>query len=273
MPEGPEIRLAADKIADALVGYPVKEIFFYHDALKGFENELRHSRVIAIETYGKAMLTRFENGLNIYSHNQLYGIWMIRNAFDYPETKRSLRLAIHNAKHSALLYSASDIEVLADHEVDHHPFIRRIGPDLLNPKVTQEEVEARFMAPSFKRRRLTTLLLDQGFLAGVGNYLRSEILFWAGVSPMMRPIDCTSEQIARLAEGALLLTRQSYKTKGITNDLDLVKQLKQEGYSRSQYRFRVFNRVGKSCFTCGTPIMKDMFGSRRLYWCPSCQPD
>ncbi len=272
MPEGPEIRLAADKIAKAIVGRPTTEIFFEFPQLKGFEKRLTGRTVTAIETYGKAMLTRFDNELNIYSHNQLYGIWMVRKAYDWPKTTRSLRLAIHNEKHSALLYSASDIEILEDWEVPEHRFIRKIGPDLLDPSVTVEQVALRYMDDRFKRRRLATILLDQGFLAGIGNYLRSEILYVAGVHPKKRAIDCTPEQVQKLAEASVMLTRQSYETKGITNDLALVKRLKAEGLTRSQYRHYVFNREDKPCYDCGRPIVKEMHGSRRLYLCPVCQP-
>ena len=273
MPEGPEIRLAADKIADAIVGRPTVEVFFEFPQLKPFEKRLTGQTVTAVETYGKAMLTRFDNDLNIYSHNQLYGIWMVRPAYAWPETNRSLRLAIHNAEYSALLYSASDIEILEDWEVAEHPFIRKIGPDLLDSAVTQEQVALRYMDDRFKRRRLASILLDQGFLAGIGNYLRSEILYVAGVHPKMRPVDCTPEQIEKLAEASLMLTRQSYQTKGITNDLAHAEQLKKDGLSRADYRFYLFNREDRPCYTCGGPILKEMHGSRRLYLCPSCQPE
>ena len=272
MPEGPEIRLAADKIAEAIVGKPTTEVFFEFPQLKPFEARLTGRTVTGIETYGKAMLTRFENDLNIYSHNQLYGIWMVRKAYDWPQTKRSLRLAIHNAEYSALLYSASDIEVLEDWEVPEHRFIRKIGPDLLDPAVTIDLVAARYMDDRFKRRRLATILLDQGFLAGIGNYLRSEILYVAGVHPKMRAIDCSAEQIRKLAEASFMLTRQSYQTKGITNDLSLVETLKAEGLTRAEYRHFVFNRADRPCYGCGRPIVKEMHGSRRLYLCPNCQP-
>ncbi|MFK7801186.1 MAG: endonuclease VIII [Anaerolineae bacterium] len=272
MPEGPEIRLAADEIAKALVDRPTTEVFFAFDHLKPYEAKLSGRTVTTIETYGKAMLTRFDNELNIYSHNQLYGIWKIRKLHDYPNTKRQLRLAIHNEEKSALLYSASDIEVLEDWAVQEHPFIKKIGPDLLDPSVTVDQVAVRYISDQFKRRRLATILLDQGFLAGIGNYLRSEILYVAGVHPKMRPIDCTPEQIQKLAEASVRLTRQSYQTKGITNDPELVKQLKKDGLTRAEYRYFIFNRENKSCYGCGNPIIKEMHGSRRLYLCEICQP-
>jgi endonuclease-8 len=227
--------------------------------------------VTAVQARGKAMLTRFANGWNIYSHNQLYGKWMVRDAYDFPDTNRQLRLAIHNEEKSALLYSASDIAVLRDEELDSHPFLSKLGPDLLETRVTVPQVAERFVADEFRRRRLTSLLLDQGFLAGLGNYLRSEVLFVARVHPSLRPMDCSEGQIEALAEAAVSLTRQSYQTKGITNDLKLAKKLKEEGQNYREFRFWVFARDGRPCYNCGTAIIKDSVGGRRLYYCPNCQ--
>lgn len=271
MPEGPEIRLAADEVEKALINREVEAVFFAFDHLKPHETHLQGTTVTAVETYGKAILTRFSNGLNIYSHNQLYGRWVIRTAYDYPETNRQLRLAIHNHKQSALLYSASEIEVLPDDEISEHPFISRLGPDLLRPEVDLAIVEAQFNKERFSGRGLTSLLLDQGFLAGVGNYLRSEILFVAQVHPSLRPQDCSPAQRHALAKAALSLTQQSYKTKGITNNLDLAQELKGQGYSYRHYRFWVFGREDEPCFKCATPIIKETMGGRRLYYCPVCQ--
>jgi endonuclease-8 len=125
--------------------------------------------------------------------------------------------------------------------------------------------------PAFRRRRLTSLLLDQGFLAGIGNYLRSEILFVGQTHPSLRPTDCSQEQIEQLARAAIQLSRQSYQTGGITTDLELAETLRRQGASRRQYRFWVFGRDEEPCYKCGTLIIKDEIGGRRLYFCPSCQ--
>ena len=271
MPEGPEIKRAADAIAKAILHQSITEIFFAFDHLKSFEDTLADATIIAVEPRGKALLTRFDNHLNIYSHNQLYGKWMVRKAHCYPKTNRQLRLAIHTPKKSALLYSASDIDVLADDDLATHPFLCRIGPDVLHPDTTVEQVAERLMAKPFYRRRLTTLLLDQHFLSGLGNYLRSEILFAAGVHPSLRPVDCTAVQIQALAEMAIALPRQSYETGGITNNLDRVADLKAQGLTRSKYRYFVFSRAFKPCYECGTAIIKDRTGGRRYYYCPTCQ--
>ena len=271
MPEGPEIRIAADKIAKAIALKPIEEIFFAFEHLKPYQEILARRIVTRIDTRGKGMLIRFDNGLSIYSHNQLYGKWIIRKAYSYPDTKRQLRLAIHNQHKSALLYSASDIEVLEENAIATHPFLSRLGLDVLDSKTTAKKVTARLLDKSFYRRRFTSLFLDQRFLAGLGNYLRSEILFVARVHPTLRPIDCNEEQISALAQAAIAVPQQSYQTKGITNNLQLVEELKQQGYKRQDYRHWVFGREERPCYVCNASIVKNISGGRRYYFCPQCQ--
>lgn len=271
MPEGPEIKRAANQIAAAIAGKEAAELFFAFDHLKPFESLLAGIRITAVEARAKAILIRFDNGLNIYSHNQLYGKWIIRKLHDYPETRRQLRLAIHNDRKSALLYSASEIEVLTDDEIITHPFLSKLGPDLLDEDTTIEQVRRRFSDKRFVRRKLASLLLDQKFLAGLGNYLRSEIMFIAGVMPNMRPSDCTADQLDRLARASIELTSRSFDSGGITNSPERVAQLKAAGKKRRDYRFMVFARGGQSCLVCRSQIQKDEAGGRRFYFCPQCQ--
>ncbi|MBW4694136.1 MAG: endonuclease VIII [Lyngbya sp. HA4199-MV5] len=271
MPEGPEIKQAADAIGRAIVQKPLLHVAFAFERLQPYEDMLVKEQIWAVQAKGKALLIRFQDQLNIYSHNQLYGKWYIQKANVHPVTNRQLRLAIHTQTQAALLYSASEIDVITNEQLLTHPFLSRLGPDVLDDTTTVEQVQARFLDKRFYRRGLISLLLDQGFLCGLGNYLRSEVLFVAGVNPALRPIDCTAGQILKLAEGAIAVSRQSYITKGITNDLEIVAQLKQQGYTRQQYRLYVFNRDGKPCYICGTVILKEIAGGRRLYYCPHCQ--
>ena len=271
MPEGPEIRRAADRLARALRPLSVDEIFFAFEHLRPYARHLEGRQVTAVVARGKALLIRFDNGLSIYTHNQLYGRWMFRRRGSHPATRRQLRLAIHNERSSALLYSASEIEVLTPRQLARHPYLSRLGPDVLASGAGQirEQVDAE----CFRRRRLGSLLLDQGFLAGVGNYLRSEILFVARLHPMRRPVDCSQQELARLAAAVLSVPRQSYRHNGVTNDLEMARALRAAGQGRSQYRHWVFARGGGPCRVCGTPVIEALAAGRRIYHCPACQPD
>lgn len=273
MPEGPEIRLAADEIATALVGMPALSVEFAFDRLRPFEKRLQGHKVEAIETRGKAILTHFDNDWSIYSHNQLYGRWIVSRRGERPDTGRQLRLAIHNRENSALLYSASEIDVMPTQELEQHPFLARLGPDILSAQLTPADVLLRLKSARFHRRQFAGLLLDQGFLAGLGNYLRAEILTAAGLHPLARPLDCSPAQLRKLATQIIRLTRRSYETRGIINPPSLVKKLKQRGYrTREQYRFNTYGRDGQSCHRCGAIIEYNLAGGRKMFFCPDCQP-
>lgn len=273
MPEGPEIRLAADAVADALVGRVTTDVRFDYARLRRFQSRLRGVRVSAVETRGKAILTRFENDLVIYSHNQLYGRWYVTRAGEMPQTGRQLRVAIHNRDYSALLYSASEIDVLARRDLARHKFLARLGPDILGDEPSPEQIVERLRSPAFAGRQFAGLMLDQGFLAGLGNYLRAEILTLAKLHPLDRPRDCSEDQLRRLAHHIIAVTRRSYRSRGIVNPPQLVRRLKAGGRTRrEQYRFNTYGRAGEACHYCGGQIECNNAGGRKMYYCPGCQP-
>ena len=271
MPEGPEIRRAADKVARVLVGNTVEHVAFGLPRLRRFEKRLSGSAVTAVDTRGKAMLTRFDNGLTIYSHNQLYGRWYTARRPRYPKTNRQLRIELCTSTHRALLYSASDIDVLTERQLGKHPFLRRVGPDILDAKLTPEEIVERLCEPGFRGRALGSLYLDQAFLAGNGNYLRSEILWVAGLDPASKPADLDPAALHRLAAETLRISRRSYRTRGVTVAPGLAKSLKDSGMGYERYRFYVFGREGLPCHHCSAPIERQTMGSRNIFVCRSCQ--
>jgi endonuclease-8 len=271
MPEGPEIRRAADSLSRVLKGQDIKAVQFGIPKLQNYAKLLRSHRVADIETRGKALLTHFDHGYSIYSHNQLYGVWRVIKGHKLPESKRSLRLLLQTERHSAILYSASDISVWPTEELEQHPFLARIGPDIMDVSLTWRDVADRLRMPEFTNRSLATLYLDQAFLAGNGNYLRSEILHDARLYPRSRPSQLDRVALGRLARSTLAISRRSYETGGITLAPRLSSSLQRQGCRRGRRRFYVFGRADNPCYTCGTMIERSEVSSRRLYHCPSCQ--
>ena len=129
----------------------------------------------------------------------------------------------------------------------------------------------RLVEEEFCGRSLAALYLDQGVLAGSGNYLRSEILFVAGVHPRRRPRDLSRGEIGELARQTLAVTQRSYRTAGITLTPRLAAAAAKRSRQFERRRFFVFGREGQGCYRCGEKIRRDTLGSRRIYWCPGCQ--
>ena len=271
MPEGPEIRLAADEIARVLEDRVIVDLTLESPSLKRFRKKLLGQKVEAVETRGKAMLTRFDNGLTLYSHNQLYGRWYTTRRPERPETARRLRIALHTDTHSAWLYSATEIAVLTPAEVESHPFLCRLGPDVLGPGIDADAIAARLGADLFCGRSLGSLYLDQAFLAGIGNYLRSEILWSARLDPRAKPAMLSRKTRLRLARETLRITRRSYRTRGLTVPPTLARELRAKGGAREDCRFHVFGREGLPCYACGSPVERGEMGSRGIFVCPRCQ--
>jgi endonuclease-8 len=275
VPEGPEIRRAADRIERAVGGRATTQVEFAFPHLKRFQKRLTGAPVREVETRGKALLIHFDGVPDdpvIYAHSQLYGRWYVMAAGRLPSTGRSLRLAIRNEERSALLYSASEIEVLPRAKLGEHPFLGKLGPDALARDLTDAALARHIGDRRFARRQLHALLLDQAFVAGIGNYLRSEILFVARLHPTRRPGELSPVELRRLARTIRRVTRRSYRTGGITNDERRAKALKAEGMRRSAYRHHVFARGGRPCWDCETPITRRELGGRKLFLCPACQP-
>ncbi len=271
MPEGPEIRLAADRLHKVLAGQTIEDAEFTLPGTVRARKRILGKKVERVTCHGKAMLTQFDHGETLYSHNQLYGVWRITKRGNFPNTTRKLRVALHTDAHSALLFSATDVEFWPTEHLSEHPFLKKLGPDVLDESLTPSTIASRLRDKTFTRRSLASLYLDQGFIAGIGNYLRTEILFQAKVPPTAKPSELNAAAIQRLARATITISQRSYKTRGVTVTQATARKLKSQGGGFESYRFAAFGRTGKGCLNCGTKIIREEIGARRLYWCPNCQ--
>jgi endonuclease-8 len=274
MPEGPEIRREARAIARALAGASLERVLYRVPGLARRAQKLQGARIASATSRGKALLIAFDTGLVHFSHNQLYGEWRVLPVPELPaleaERGRSIRVVLAGGGRAAVLLSATTIELLDARDVDRHPFVARLGPDVLDPTTTAAVVRARYASPAFSRRSLAALLLDQRFLAGPGNYLRSEILHAARLHPAARPVDLAVEALDRLARATIALPRQSLATGGVTNDRVLERRLATLGVAFEERRFRAYGRDGERCHACGGRIRRIDAG-RAIFFCPRCQ--
>lgn len=271
MPEGPEIRRAADALGRMLTGRKLVHSEYRVPGLAQRGKALAGKRVRAVRARGKALLVDFEGGLTHYSHNQLYGEWAVTPGARTQDERRTVRVVLATATHMATLYAATQIALLPTRDADRHPYLARLGPDALDSATTLAVVRRQIEAPRFGRRTLGSLLLDQSFVAGLGNYLRSDILFAAGLHADLRPRDLAPADRTILARTIVAITRRSYRTGGITNTPARVREAARRGATRGEYRFLVYGREGEPCWTCGSRIVRREHGGRGLFECPTCQ--
>lgn len=272
MPEGPEVRLMADRIEKAIAGHELTKVTIDSPKIMPLRGKLLANTLRKVHTYSKAFVLEFDEGIFIYVHLQLYGKWKIGTIGNKPQTNRKLRLWLETEKHYAALYSATEIQTLKKEQIREHSYIKKLGPDLLaNPQFGVGHVSRRLGKKEFSRRSLGHLLLDQSFFSGVGNYLRSEILFEAGLLPSSQIGKINANQKTDLARAIHTMMHRSYDTKGVTVSKVLSRKARKNKQTRKEYRHYVFARQNKPCRICNENIEKITFAGRRLYFCSNCQ--
>ncbi|MFT4135918.1 Fpg/Nei family DNA glycosylase [Microbacterium sp.] len=148
--------------------------------------------------------------------------------------------------------------------------IAGLGPDPLVDDPA--EGEERFTATV--RRKPTPiglLLMDQSVVSGIGNVYRAELLFRAGLDPHTPGRDVREEVVRELWRDWVRLLRIGVET----GQMMTMDGLDPEAYRRAMAsrddRHWVYHRAGLPCRVCGTAVVLEEMGARKLYWCPRCQ--
>jgi formamidopyrimidine-DNA glycosylase len=139
--------------------------------------------------------------------------------------------------------------------------LSHLGPEPLDDQFTARDLYHRLQE---KHRQLKPLLLDQSFLAGVGNIYADEALYLAQLHPLMRSDSVTQDQAAALWSGIRHALQEGIRRNGAS--IDWVYR----GGDFQNY-FQVYQRTGEACYRCGTPVQRIVLGQRGTHFCPSCQ--
>jgi formamidopyrimidine-DNA glycosylase len=137
-----------------------------------------------------------------------------------------------------------------------------LGPEPLSEELTSEVFYERLHGV---QRRLKPLLLEQTFLAGVGNIYSDEALFLSGIHPLKSSDQVTVEEAGRLLAAIRMVLEEGIRRNG--SSIDWVYR-----GGDFQNHFQVYQRTGQACFRCGTPIERITVGQRGTHFCPVCQP-
>lgn len=185
-----------------------------------------------------------------------------------PDPVGQVRVRLLNELVCADLRGPTACEVLTPAEVD--TVIQRLGPDPANADNPAER--ARFVERAGKKKTpIGLVLMDQSVVAGIGNVYRAEMLFRAELDP-----HTPANSLDRTVLEALWDDWARLLEIGITvGQMITIDGLEGEAYQRAlverDERHWVYKLEGTPCKRCGTNIVLEEFGARKLYWCPGCQ--
>jgi formamidopyrimidine-DNA glycosylase len=139
------------------------------------------------------------------------------------------------------------------------------GPEPLSRGFTVDRFAERLARRSAK---LKTLLLDQSFIAGVGNIYADEALWRARIHPLRAADTLTPAEVKRLHRTVRQVLREGIANRGASFS-DYVDARGEEGGNAE--RLAVYRRTGEPCLRCGRPIERIVVGQRSTHFCPRCQ--
>ena len=302
MSEGPEVKHTADKIANAILGKSVVDLRCT-TIVHQLREKIVGSKVSSVDTYGKNIIIRFSGGVFLHNHMMMWGKWRIYKRTEYDSGKakpppriiwkRKLQKSKNNSRsientsvrnkttesiqndsrtrlilvtdtHVAVQYNGPILQFTEDNPL-HHESITRLGPDALKSKFDVEMAKERLKER--ESMKLADLLLDQTFVAGIGNKYKSEILFLQKLWPFNPASSLSLSKQQKLLKSIREVLKAGYLNAGRTRP-----QKEGEPSNKWDYRHWVFRRASKPCWVCGTKIVMDRQSSSRVtFWCSRCQ--
>lgn len=185
-----------------------------------------------------------------------------------PEPVGQVRVRLLTDTAVADLRGPTVCEVLDPAQVD--AVLAKLGPD---PMLDDgPEAEKRFVAAVRKKgTAIALLLMDQSIVSGIGNVYRAEMLFRARQNPHTPGKLLPEETVRALWRDWVHLLRIGVETGQMMTMDDLDEESYQRAMARRDDRHWVYKREGLPCRICGTHILLEELGGRKLYWCPKDQ--
>jgi endonuclease-8 len=268
MPEGDTIHRTADVLRRVLVGRRITDA--RSRAMPGSRRVPDLSRLVgacvrSVEARGKHLLIGVDNGLTLRTHMRMRGAWHRYGPGEaWRRPARNASAVIETSEAVAVCFDAPDVELLTDPDLRRSGVLAMLGPDLLARAFDVERAVARLTVRG--EMQLGEALLDQQAVAGIGNVVKSEVCFMAGLSPWRLVGDLDEPSLRRaLATARRVLQANTKGGPRATTGAPAA--------ARGE-RLWVYGRAGRGCRRCGTPIQARRQGelARLTYWCGRCQP-
>lgn len=273
MPELPEVETIVRKLRPHLVNRRIDEVEVLwartvdRPGLPDFQRILTGATITGLGRRGKFLIFDLNTGHTLLVHLRMSGKFSLRSPADGPGGHEHARLRMKlddgawlvfiNQRKFGRFYLVDDVSEI----------VGALGPEPLSQGFTVSWLQG---ALEGRRGEIKRLLLDQHFLAGLGNIYASEALWRARIHPE-RPAGSLSDAEVRRLHRAIVTTLKSGIDHGGTS-LDDRQYVYPDGrLGAYQEQLCVYDREGDQCPRCGYPLERIVQGQRSTYLCPVCQ--
>lgn len=269
MPELPEVETTVRALRPFITNQTFTEIRNYWprhiatSSVEEFQARLHGQTVESVGRRGKYLLFNLDSGDVLSVHLKMTGHLAIVPQETPPDKYAHTIFGLANGQEMRFrdtrkfgrIYLAANAEEI----------VGKLGPEPLSDAYTAAIMKERMNG---RWRAIKPLLLDQHFVAGVGNIYADESLFYAGIHPT-RPCDTLSDdEIERLHTAVRKVLQEGIDREGTT-----ISTYRQPDGRRGdmQNALAVFRRTGEPCYDCGAIVERIVLGGRSTHFCPVCQ--
>lgn len=280
MPELPEVETIVRGLNQEVRGRKIMDVWTdwpghfsrHKGGFKHFRSTVRGTRINDISRIGKNIIFEVSGSKIIIMHLRMTGRLFLT-------LRKSHFLRADSYIHTAFFLSGGRILAFSDVRKFGDIFILKrrkseilaapqelgltIGPDALRIKFN--ELESALL---YKKTVIKKALLDQKVIAGIGNIYADEILFTAGIYPLRRTSELSTDEIRSIFAATRKILRKAIKLKGtsMSDYRDIYGR-----FGRYYDARLVYAREGERCPQCGTRIRRIKIGGRSTYFCEECQ--
>ncbi len=278
MPELPEVETIRRDLDREVVGKRIKQVeatgtrsIRRHKNKKEFVTKLEGHKITGVLRRGKNLLVRLDGGDVLVIHLGMSGQLLRAKGPKEPLPKHT-HVVVTFTQGGQLRYvdprTFGELFVTAADELEQQvPELAHLGFDPIDDVMSWTRFGELLMA---RKAKLKALLMDQKFMAGVGNIYSDEILFAAGLRYDRSSETLSSQEVRRLYRAMIETLQEAIKHRGSSLSDEQYRDLFGE-MGEYQHMHKVYDREGQACRRCRSTIIRVKFNGRSSFLCPQCQ--
>lgn len=272
MPELPDAVVLAHSMDEALrdkviAGVEINQPKCLNLSPEDFSAQITGRRLEGFRQRGKWVLGELDDGSTLALNLGMGGEMILHQPDETPDPDHE-RVVLRFTDGTQLWihhWWFGHVHLMPPNKLDEHPQIGALGPEPLDGTFTVEKLAEMLQG---RRGRVKNYLLDQKFIAGIGNLYIQDILWHARLHPMRKANTIDEAGIERLYEAIRLVLSEGIRWGGGPGEQDVYG-------NEGQYakHFQVGYQTGEPCPACGTTVEEVKVGQTTSYICPQCQAE
>ena len=270
MPELPEVETIKNEILPYVIGHRITGITLLWEGIvrqppvSEFLSRITGQEITGISRRGKYLFFSLSSHDLLMIHLKMTGSLIIGG--NSSEPPRFTRAIIHLDRDTSIFFRDPRKFGIMQLLKAKSSIEAKLGPEPLEAGFTPKLLDRKLIG---RKAPIKALLLEQNFIAGIGNMYADEALFAARIHPLRTGESLSPEEVERLYQAIRQVLWSAIGNKGASTDT----YFRPDGTrGTAHFEFKVAHGRGKLCPVCNTPIERIVVRNRGTYFCPRCQP-